>query len=132
MRIGTLFSGIGSPEQAASRVWPEHKIAFACEWDKFARQSYSANYEIDEAHFHTDVRQMDGFQYRGKCDILIAGSPCQSFSIAGLRNGTEDERGQLIYQYVRIVEEVKAPVIVYENVKGIMSIDGGNTAKEFI
>ena len=64
--------------------------------------------------------------------FYVAGSPCQSFSIAGLRNGTEDERGQLIYQYVRIVEEVKAPVIVYENVKGIMSIDGGNTAKEFI
>ena len=60
MRIGTIFSGCGAPEQAASRVWPEHKIAFACEWDKFARQSYSANYEIDEAHFHTDVREMDG------------------------------------------------------------------------
>ena len=132
MRIGTLFSGIGSPEQAASRVWPEHKIAFACEWDKYARQSYLANYNIDEAHFHTDVREMDGKKYQGKCDILVAGSPCQSFSIAGLRNGTDDERGQLIYQYIRIVEEAKTPIIVYENVKGMMSIDGGRTIKEFI
>ena len=121
MKIGTIFSGCGAPEQAASRVWPEHKIAFACEWDKYARQSYLANYNIDETHFHTDVREMDGSQYRGKVDVRIGGSPCQSFSIAGLRNGTDDERGQLIYQYVRIVEEVKAPVIVYENVKGIVS-----------
>ena len=109
MRIGTLFSGIGSPEQAASRVWPEHKIAFACEWDKYARQSYLANYNIDETPFHTDVREMDGSQYRGKVDVLIGGSSCQAFSIAGMRGGTDDERGQLIYQYVRVVGEVKAP-----------------------
>ena len=132
MKIGTIFSGCGAPEQAAARVWQGHEVAFACEWDKYARQSYLANYNIDETHFHTDVREMDGTQYEGKVDVLVGGSPCQSFSIAGLRNGTDDERGQLIYQYVRIVEEVKAPVIVYENVKGIMSIDGGNTAKEFI
>ena len=132
MRIGTLFSGIGAPEQAAARVWPNHEIAFACEWDKFARQSYLANYEIDEAHFHTDVRELDGTQYRGKVDILVGGSPCQAFSVAGLRGGTADDRGGLIYEYIRVVEEVKAPVIVYENVKGMLSIDGGRTIKEFV
>ena len=46
MRIGTLFSGLGAPEQAATRVWPNHTIAFACEYDKFARQSYKAIYDI--------------------------------------------------------------------------------------
>ena len=56
MRIATLFSGCGAPEQAAARVWRDHEVVFACEWNKFARQSYLANYEIDEAHFHTDVR----------------------------------------------------------------------------
>ena len=132
MRIGTLFSGIGAPEQAAARVWPNHEIAFACEYDKFARQSYKAIYDIADEHFHTDVRQMDGKKYQGKCDILVAGSPCQSFSIAGLRKGTDDQRGQLIYQYIRIVEQAKAPVIVYENVKGLLSIDKGRTIKEFV
>ena len=60
MKIATLFSGIGAPEQAAARVWQEHKVVFACEWDKYARQSYLANYKIDEAHFHTDVKELDG------------------------------------------------------------------------
>lgn len=132
MRIGTLFSGIGAPEQAAERVWPEHEIAFACEFDKFARQSYEANYSIIPEHFHEDVHDMDGTQYKDKCDILIGGSPCQAFSIAGLRNGTEDERGQLIYQYIRIVDEVRPPAIVYENVKGMLSIQAGRTIKEFV
>ena len=132
MRVGTIFSGCGAPEQAAARVWQDHKVVFACEWDKYARQSYLANYEIDEAHFHTDVKELDGTQYQGKVDVLIGGSPCQAFSIAGMRGGTDDERGQLIYQYARVVEEVKAPVIVYENVKGMLSIDGGRTIKEFV
>lgn len=133
MRIGTLFSGIGAPEQGARRVYGDDlELSFACEYDKFARQSFEANYEIDPLHFHKDVHDMYGTQYQGKVDILIGGSPCQAFSIAGLRNGTDDERGQLIYQYIRIVDEVKAPVIVYENVKGMLSIDGGRTIKEFV
>lgn len=131
MRIGTLFSGIGAPEQGAMRVY-DIQHAFACEWDKFARQSFLANYAIDEAHFHKDIYDMDGTQYLGKCDILIGGSPCQAFSIAGLRKGLNDKRGELIYEYIRIVDEVKAPIIVYENVKGMLSIDKGRTIKEFV
>lgn len=55
MKIATLFSGIGAPEQGAMRVYPNHEIVFACEFDKFARESYSANYEIEDKHFHKDV-----------------------------------------------------------------------------
>lgn len=133
MRIGTLFSGIGSPEQAASRVWPEHKIAFACEWDKYARQSYLANYNIDETHFHTDVREMDGRQYKGKVDVLVWGFPCTSYSIAGLRKGMDDEKtGDLFHQGLRILKQCKPKYTIIENVKGLLSIDNGNTAKEFI
>lgn len=131
MRIATLFSGIGAPEQGAMRVYDVYHT-FACEWDKFARQSFLANYDIDEAHFHKDIYDMDGTQYQGKCDILIGGSPCQAFSIAGLRKGLNDKRGELIYEYIRIVDEVKAPIIVYENVKGMLSIDKGRTIKEFV
>ena len=43
MRIATLFSGIGAPEQGAKRVYQNHEVVFACEFDKFARQSYEAN-----------------------------------------------------------------------------------------
>ena len=132
MRIATLFSGIGAPEQGAKRVYPNHEVIFACEFDKFARQSYKANYDINLAHFHVDVHDLDATDYKGMVDILIGGSPCQAFSLAGLRKGTDDERGQLIYQYIRVVDECRPEVIVYENVKGIMSIDNGNTIKDFV
>lgn len=133
MKIATLFSGIGAPEQGAKRVYGDDlKMVFACEYDKFARQSFNAIYDINEAHFHKDVHDMDGTQYLGEVDILVGGSPCQAFSVAGLQNGMDDVRGQLIYQYIRVVDEVKAPVIIYENVKGMLSIDGGRTIKEFV
>ena len=132
MRIATLFSGIGAPEQGAKRVYPDHEVVFACEFDKFARQSYEANYEIEPEHFHVDVNDLDATRYKGQVDILIGGSPCQSFSLAGLRKGTEDHRGELIYEYIRVVDECRPEVIVYENVKGIMSIDGGQTIKDFV
>lgn len=133
MRIGTLFSGIGAPEQGAKRVYGDAlKMSFACEWDKFARQSFLENYDIDEAHYHKDIYDMDGTAYEGKVDILIGGSPCQAFSIAGLRKGLGDQRGELIYEYIRIVDEVKAPIIIYENVKGMLSIGHGKTIKEFV
>lgn len=86
--LGTLFSGIGAPEQAAKRVWGDnHLNLFACEWDKYARQSYESNYPPTD--FHIDINDMDGTQYRGIVDIIMGGSPCQDFSIAGLRAGVE-------------------------------------------
>ena len=132
MNLATLFSGIGAPEQGASRVYDDVNTVFACEWGQFARQSYESNYNINPLHFHKDVNDLDATQYHGKVDVLVGGSPCQAFSIAGMRHGTEDERGQLIYQYIRVVSECKPPVIIYENVKGMLSIDNGNTIKEFV
>lgn len=133
MRVGTLFSGIGAPEQALKRIYGENfELVFACEFDKFARKSFLANYSIDESHFHQDVRSMDGKQYEGKIDILIGGSPCQSYSIAGKREGLNDPRGALIYQYMRILEESSPQYFIYENVKGMLSIDNGETIVEFL
>ncbi len=133
MRIATLFSGIGTPEIALRRIYPNSKTIFACEIDKFSRKSYKAMHEIDENDFHHDICELDGSRYRGKVvDILVGGSPCQSFSVAGLREGTNDHRGELIYEYIRVVAEVKAPIIIYENVQGFMSIDKGKTFRNFV
>jgi len=57
MRIGTLFSGIGAPEQGAKRVYDDLEMVFACEWDKFARQSFESNYDIAADHFHKDINE---------------------------------------------------------------------------
>lgn len=132
MKIGTLFSGIGSPEQGAKRVYDDLELVFACEWDKYSRQSFKANYEIEDKHFHNDIADMDGKQYQGQVDILIGGSPCQDFSLAGLRKGIEGNKGILIYEYIRIIKEVQPPIFIYENVKGMLSDKGGRTIKEFV
>ena len=132
MRIGTLFSGIGAPEQGAKRVYDDLELVFACEFDKFARQSFEANYDIKHDHFHVDVNDMDGKQYKDKVDIIIGGSPCQDFSIAGLRAGIDGHRGQLIWQYYRIIMEAQPEIFIYENVKGMMSDKGGKTIKDFL
>ncbi len=132
MRIGTLFSGIGSPEQGASRVYNDLDLVFACEWDKYARESFNANYKIEEKHFHKDIADMDGTQYKDKIDILIGGSPCQDFSLAGLRKGIDGNKGILIYEYIRIIKETQPPIFIYENVKGMLSDKNGRTVKEFV
>jgi len=132
MRIGTLFSGIGAPEQGAKRVYKDLEMVFACEYDKFARESFQANYEIEPEHFHIDVNDMDGTQYKDKVDIIIGGSPCQAFSIAGLRLGLDDKRGQLIWQYHRIIMEASPEIFIYENVKGMVSDNNGKTLQDFL
>lgn len=132
MTLATLFLGIGAPEFAAREVFSGAKTIFACEIDKFARQSYLANHEIDEARFFTDAKELDAKAYAGQIDILIGGSPCQDFSTAGLRAGEDGERGNLIWQFYRVVSEARPSVFVYENVKGFLSINGGKSYQRFL
>lgn len=129
--LATLFSGIGIPEFAARKVFSEVKTIFACEIDKFARQSYLANHEAPIV-FYEDVRDLDAKAYAGQIDILIGGSPCQDFSTAGQRAGEDGERGSLIWQFYRIVSEARPKVFIYENVKGFLSINGGKSYQRFL
>jgi len=95
----------------------------------YVKQSYLANYgdNISEDDFHLDVNLLDGTDYRDKVDLLVGGSPCQSFSAVGFRGGLEDARGTLFYEYARIIKEVNPKVFIYENVRGLTTHDHGNT-----
>ena len=64
--------------------------------------------------------------------ILIAGFPCQTFSIVGKREGFEDERGQIIYHLSRILKEKNIPYFIFENVKGLVNHNGGKTLKRIL
>jgi DNA (cytosine-5)-methyltransferase 1 len=133
MKLATLFSGVGAPEQGAKRVYGDAlELVFACEWDKYARESFNANYKIAPEHFHKDINELDGTQYQGQVDCIVGGSPCQDFSLAGLRTGIDGHRGQLIWQYYRIIKEVKPKYFIYENVKGILSDKEGKTLSDFL
>lgn len=168
IKLATLFSGIGSIEQALKRLNLEHEIIFACdngdieiEYDSekelkkikamsnkkekkeyvdelyssqsrkknFVKQSYMTNYKIKEEDFHLDVCLLDGTDYREQVDLLVGGSPCQSFSTVGLQGGLEDTRGTLFYEYARVIKEVNPKVFIYENVRGLTTHDKGKTWK---
>ena len=95
----------------------------------FVKESYFANYDINDENWYEDIRFLDGTRYAGQVDLLCGGSPCQSFSIIGKRAGLEDARGTLFYDYARLISEIQPEVFIYENVLGMLSHDGGNTWK---
>lgn len=94
------------------------------------RKSYQANYpSVTDDKFHWNVSFLEGTQYRGKVDLLVGGSPCQSFSAVGKQMGLSDTRGTLFYDYARLVSEVKPKCFIYENVRALLTNDGGRTWK---
>lgn len=90
------------------------------------RQSYFANYDIDDFRFHWNVSFLDGRKFKD-IDLFVGGSPCQSFSLVGKQRGLGDTRGTLFYEYARLVEEIRPKVFIYENVRAVLSNDNGNT-----
>lgn len=93
----------------------------------YVKQTYMENYNIDNGDFHLDVRFFDGRDYTNKVDLMVGGSPCQSFSSNGKRGGFSDTRGTLFHDYARIISEVRPKAFIFENVKGMLVHDDGNT-----
>jgi DNA (cytosine-5)-methyltransferase 1 len=129
IRLATMFSGIGAIEYALKRLKIPNKIVFASDNDKFVKESYYANYKINDEQWYNDVKDIDGKKYLNKIDLLVGGSPCQSFSMIGKRKGFEDTRGTLFYEFARVIKESQPKVFIYENVKGLINHDKGNTFK---
>lgn len=127
IRVGTLFSGIGSFEHALHRLNLKHKIVFAGDIDPFVKKNYFKNYDITEEDWHNDVTKFSAKKYKGKVDIVVGGSPCQAFSMVGKRRGLEDVRGTLFYDFARIIAESEPKIFIFENVKGLLNHDKGKT-----
>jgi len=127
VRVATLFSGIGAIEHAIERLGLNHEIVFAGDIDPFVKKSYFANHKINEKNWHDDVTKFSAKKYKYKVDLLVGGSPCQSFSMVGKRAGLKDTRGTLFYDFARIIDECRPKVFIFENVKGLLSHDDGKT-----
>lgn len=95
----------------------------------YVKDAYFANYEIKEEQWHEDIRFLDANELKGEIDVLVGGSPCQSFSNYGKKLGLEDVRGTLFYDYARIINESQPKVFIYENVQNVTRHDGGKTWK---
>ena len=127
IKLATMFSGIGAIEFALKRLSLNTEIVFASDNDKFVKESYFENYKIKDKNWYSDVMNIDGKKYENKIDLLVGGSPCQSFSMVGKRKGFSDTRGTLFYEFARVVKESQPKVFIYENVKGLINHDKGNT-----
>ena len=127
IRLATSFSGIGAIEHAFQRLGLNFEIVFAGDIDDKCKKSYFANYHITEKQWHSDIHLFDATPFLGKVDIFVGGAPCQAFSMVGKRKGFEDTRGTLFREFARVVKECQPKIFIFENVKGLLSHDGGNT-----
>jgi len=122
MKCFSLFTGIGGFDLALKNLG--HEIVGACEIDRNARRVYSEhfpNVRIWEDATKINPRELPDF------DLLCAGFPCQSFSIAGKRRGFDDLRGTVFFEIARIVKEKRPKLLLLENVAGILNHDKGET-----
>lgn len=117
---GSLFSGIGGFDLAAE--WAGWENKFHCEWNEFGKRVL--NYYWPEVECYGDITKTDFTKYRGRIDVLTGGFPCQPYSVAGKRLGKEDER-HLWPHMLRAIREIKPKYVVGENVRGIISWNGG-------
>lgn len=120
MKHGSLFSGIGGFDLAAE--WMGWENVMHCEINPFGRQVLK--YYWPNAISYEDITKTDFTIHRGGIDILTGGFPCQPFSMAGKRKGTEDER-HLWPEMLRAIREIMPRWVVGENVSGITNWDGG-------
>lgn len=129
-----LFAGIGGTRKGFEMT-NQAKCVFTSEWDKYAQITYSANYNGDLPH--GDITKIPS-ELIPEFEILLAGFPCQPFSIAGVSkkislgrlHGFQDEKqGNLFFEIARILNDKQPPAFMLENVKNLVSHDKGNTFK---
>ena len=134
IKIGAQFSGVGAFDQALKRLNIEYQNIYQADWDKYARQTYLHNYEepiyyVKDVH---DTPTKEITEKYGSLDIAMFSPPCQAFSLAGKRLGKDDKRGILFFNSYEFIQTNKPRYFIFENVKGLLSDDGGRTFSEWV
>lgn len=123
MRVASLFSGIGGIDLGFQQAGFE--IVWANEFDKDAAKTYRHNFGTDHL-VEADIRSIDPNTIPD-FDVLVAGFPCQPFSIMGFKKGFKDPRGNLFFEIARIAEAKLPKVIFLENVANLLEHDEGKS-----
>lgn len=125
MKCASFFAGVGGIDLGFEKAG--FNVIYANEFDKNAAITYNANHAIkvdERSILDVPTAEIPNF------DVLLAGFPCQAFSIAGYRKGFADKgRGDLFFELVRIIKDKKPKVLFLENVKNLTAHDNGNTFK---
>ena len=117
-----LFSGIGAFKKALSNLNIKHEVVNYCEIDKFASKAYSVLHNVDESLNLGDITKVKIEELPKNIDLLTHGSPCQDFSVAGLGRGADGQtRSSLMWNSVEIIKMCKPTIVVWENVKNVLS-----------
>lgn len=120
MKHGSLFSGIGGFDLASQSMGWDN--IFHCEWNPFGQKILK--HYFPNSISYDDITKTDFSIHRGTIDILTGGFPCQPYSTSGLRKGKDDER-HLFPEMLRAIKEIKPRWVVGENVRGLVSWNGG-------
>ena len=139
IRYLSLFSGIGGFEfglQQAARVHTQKngaKIKLHCagfsEIDSVATAIYQRHFPEHPTLGDIESIEADTLP---SIDLLVGGFPCQAFSLAGLRRGFTDQRGLLFFAIIRLLEAKRPPLVLLENVKGLLSHQNGRTFRSVL
>ncbi len=127
--VGGLFAGVGGIELGFKRSGFD--IAWANELDKHCAKTYRENFS--HPLYDIDIKELKGAELE-PVDVLCGGFPCQAFSIAGYQKGFKDDRGNIFFEIIRLVNELKKKprVLFLENVKNLKGHDQGRTFKKII
>ena len=120
--IGTDCSGIEAPIEALKQLNIPFQHKWACEIDKFARQSILANYEPEI--LYEDITERDHTKLPD-VDIYVCGFPCQSFSLMGKKKGTKDPRSNIMLHCIKVIQAKLPSIFILENVKNFKFIEKG-------
>lgn len=125
LKCASFFAGVGGIDLGFESTGV-FKTVYANEFDSYPAKTFEMNYDLK-----VDVRDIHEVQSEEipDFDVMLAGFPCQAFSIAGYRKGFEDEkgRGELFFELTRILEDKKPRIAFFENVKNLVGHDNGNT-----
>ena len=130
--IETFFdfcSGIGGGRLGLEKAGL--KCVGRSETSRLADITYKLMHNTDNEHNYGNLKKL-GKENLPEFDVLIAGFPCQTFSVIGRQEGFSDDRGQIIFQLSRIMREMKPKCFILENVKGLVTHDGGKTIKRIL
>lgn len=128
LNVLDLFAGCGG-FSCGFLITGKYNIVSAVEFNKDAALTYKKNHP-NTTVYEKDIRELDCSEFKN-IDVIIGGPPCQGFSVAGKRN-TEDPRNLLPYEYIRFVKELRPKAFVLENVKGMLSMNNGETFKDIV
>lgn len=127
IRYFEAFAGIGAFRSAFEKVGGFECVGW-CEIDKFAQKAYRALYDTGGEAFYEDITKID-YGSMPDFDLLVGGPCCQSFSVAGRRLAFEDDRGNLFFDYIRILEVKRPRYFIAENVLNLLGISQGECWK---